>query len=437
MAVAGLDVNRVALLRYQSPNGVSCVGSGLLVDERSVLTADHVADGSGHSIECHGQVRSVAAILQSNTVAVDLAVLTASEPLDIVGRLELARVDRGRADRVQDCVAVGFPRWRSAQGQRRSAQIDGYIPTAEGLESTADSGLRAGLLTLVGNRNPAMPDIPTGELGDVQRNPWGGMSGAGVVASGLVVGVVRSHNLAAGGRSLTVTPVTAIGELPDWLRTRFWDTLGVTTPDQLVTLPGNPAAALIADLWQDLAEIDRLIDAIQRGVDLNRGYSFPLPYCAELLESVSDVPMAELLAEGSAETIDRGTLAEFLRAVERAYDQAYTFVRQTDRIVIRPKTFDRQTNATFPVLVLGLILSSSYKALQDPVRRDTWRQRAMKNRADFLTLAVGERPPSQEVVHSTMAPRFIESDKPERYRRSMADIDAAYAKVSNRLSGTN
>jgi hypothetical protein len=431
--VAHLEANRVALIRYRSPDGMTRVGSGVLVDERNVLTADHVADGTGHSIECHGEFRNAAAILRSGDAAVDLAVLTASEPLGTLGRLRFARIDRGRADRVQDCVAVGFPRWRSMQGQRRSAQVDGYIPTAEGLESTADLGLRAGLLTLVGNRDPAMPDIPNGGLRDVQSNPWGGMSGAGVIASGLVVGVVRSHNLAAGGHSLTVTQVTAVDELPDWLRNRFWDALGVTAPDQLESLPGGGAIALLAGLQQDLVEIDRLIDAIQGGVDLNRGYSFPLPYCAELLESVSDVPMAGILAEQGAETIAGGVLAEFLRAVESAYDQASTFVRQTDRIVIRPKAFDRQTNATFQVLILSLILAAGYKALQDAVRRDSWRQRALKNRADFLTLAIGERPSSTEVVYSAF-PHFTETDKPKRYDQSIGRINTAYATVSNHLS---
>jgi hypothetical protein len=126
---------------------------------------------------------------------------------------------------------------------RRSAQVEGWLPTAEGLESTADAGLHAGWLTLVGDRIPAAPDIPVGPLSETAPSPWGGMSGAVVVAGDLVVGVVRSHNLAAGGQSLTVTPVTAVDQLPGENRQRFWDTLGVADPGSLPVLPD---AALIA-----------------------------------------------------------------------------------------------------------------------------------------------------------------------------------------------
>ena len=52
--------------------------------------------------------------------------------------------------------------------------------------------------------------------------------GAVVVAGGLVVGVVRSHNLAEGGRSLTITPVTAIEQLPAQDAVDLWGALGVT-----------------------------------------------------------------------------------------------------------------------------------------------------------------------------------------------------------------
>ena len=236
--IAGpLETGRVALIRYISPGGAACVGSGLLVDGRRVLTADHVADGSGHRVECDTGTRAVVAVLRSGTAEVDLAVLTVGEPVAGLGRLGCARVDRGRVDQVKGCVAVGFPRWQKTGDQRRSAQVNGRVPTAEGLESTADAGLRAGLLTLVGNRIPGAPDIPTGMLSDQQANPWGGMSGAGVVAGNLVVGVVRSHNLAGGGQSLTITPLTAVDELPGGLGKQFWDELGIAGPGHLPALP--------------------------------------------------------------------------------------------------------------------------------------------------------------------------------------------------------
>ena len=232
-----METGRVALIRYTAPGGARCVGSGLLIDERRVLTADHVAEGSGHQVECDRGTSAVAEVLRSGTPEIDLAVLSLSEQFAGFARLGCARVDRSRVDRVSGCVAVGFPRWRKDGDRRRSAQVDGWLPTAEGLESTADSGLRAGWLTLVGDRIPGAPDIPVGTLTETAPSPWGGMSGAVVVAGDLVAGVVHSHNLAAGGQSLTVTPVTAVDQLPEDIRRRFWNALGVADSGLLPVLP--------------------------------------------------------------------------------------------------------------------------------------------------------------------------------------------------------
>jgi hypothetical protein len=67
------------------------------------------------------------------------------------------------------------------------------------------------------------------------------MSGAGVVVGSLLIGVVRSHNRAAGGQSLTITPLTAIDQLPLALRNQFWDALGIEDSDLLRTLPDSEA----------------------------------------------------------------------------------------------------------------------------------------------------------------------------------------------------
>ena len=242
-----METGRVALIRYVL-DGTACVGSGLLVDEHRVLTADHVAAGSGYRVECAGGIREVTAVLRSGTPQVDVAVLSLDEPIRGFGRLACARVDRSRVDRVSGCVAVGFPRWKKDGDQRRSAQVEGSVPTAEGLEATADSGLRAGLLTLVGDRIPGAPDIPVGAVSDTLPSPWGGMSGAVVVAGQLMIGVVRSHNLAAGGQSLTVTPLTALDQLPAALEREFWEALGVIDPGVLPALPEVTWAGRIVEL---------------------------------------------------------------------------------------------------------------------------------------------------------------------------------------------
>ena len=185
----------------------------------------------------------MATVLRSGTAAVDLAILTLSEPIASVGPMGFARIDQERITHVVDCVTVGFPRWRKDGDRRRSAQVQGAIPTAEGLEPTADSGLRAGFFTLVGNRAPGVPQITSGMVVDTPGSPWGGMSGAGVLAGDLLIGVVRSHNLAAGGQSLTITPITSIGDLPAGIRQRFWDALGIVDPASIQRLPDIAASA--------------------------------------------------------------------------------------------------------------------------------------------------------------------------------------------------
>ena len=280
-----METSRVALIRYQAPDGSWCVGSGLLVGDQQVITADHVADGTGHRVTSGGGEREVASVLRSRSLAVDLAVLTLSEPAGELGQLSCAQVDRSRVDRVTGCVAVGFPRWKKDKDQRLTAQVHGWVPTAEGMEPTADAGLRAGLLTLVGDRIPGAPPIPEKELHESSGSLWGGMSGAGVAVDDLVIGVVRSYNRAAGGQSLTVTPLTALEQLPVDLRQQFWDALGIEDPEQLPVLPDvrrserherpqvlakpvrlAPRPLFLAGREELLAEMDARLTTGERGV---------------------------------------------------------------------------------------------------------------------------------------------------------------------------
>jgi hypothetical protein len=66
------------------------------------------------------------------------------------------------------------------------------------------------------------------------------MSGSVVLAEDrFVIGVIHSVNLASDGRSLTVTPITAIEDLPDRRRKQFWTALGVRSIDELLRLPAD------------------------------------------------------------------------------------------------------------------------------------------------------------------------------------------------------
>jgi Trypsin-like peptidase domain len=258
-----VETSRVALIRYRGPEGSWCIGSGLLVSNRHVLTADHVAEGDGHRVKCGNVEIEVSEMLRSRDPAVDLAVLTLSEAAGALGPLSCGQVDRSQVDRIAGCVAVGFPRWKKDGDTRQTAQVRGWVPTAEGLQSTADAGLRSGFLTLVGDRVPGVPPILDEELHGRSGSPWGGMSGAGVVAGNLVIGVVRSHNLAAGAQSLTVTPLTALDRLPHALRRRFCELLGIDDLAHLAVLAGDrdgrPAGAPARSFSPDVREAYGLV----------------------------------------------------------------------------------------------------------------------------------------------------------------------------------
>jgi hypothetical protein len=274
-----VETGRVALIRYVASDGAKCVGSGLLVTNLHVLTADHVASGSEYRVSCVDREFAVAGVLRSHSSDVDLAVLTLCEPAGVQGRLPCVRLDRSQVGQVTGCVAIGFPRWKKVGEHRQAAQVDGSVPTAEGLESTADAGLRAGFLTLVGNRILGSPPVLDADLLEESGSQWGGMSGAVVVVSDLVLGVVRSHNLAAGGQSLTVTPLTALEQLPVELRQQFWKALGVTDPGRLPLLPdaskGNWADLARMPLSLDVQEeLQRCVVSISHEVNNKQGSGF-------------------------------------------------------------------------------------------------------------------------------------------------------------------
>ena len=106
--------------------------------------------------------------------------LTLSRPAGDLGQLSFARFTLGLIGQVMGCSAVGYPRWKMTKAKRRlAAQVDGYVPTAEGTEAGTAHEQHAAFLTLVGERIPVgAPSIPLAALHDKPLSPWGGMSGA-------------------------------------------------------------------------------------------------------------------------------------------------------------------------------------------------------------------------------------------------------------------
>jgi hypothetical protein len=118
----------------------------------------------------------------------------------------------------------------------------GFVRTSDGLHMLAAGGVDGQFLTLIGDRMPYEPDLPDGEIDYGPGSPWAGMSGAVVIARGMVIGVIRSHHLSKGFQSLTVTPLTALRLLPTDTRQQFCAGLGIEDLGKLPMLTGDDTA---------------------------------------------------------------------------------------------------------------------------------------------------------------------------------------------------
>ncbi|MBP2708694.1 trypsin-like peptidase domain-containing protein [Microbispora sp. RL4-1S] len=208
------------------------VGSGYLVDDGVVLTAAHVvANAEAVSVRFNGGVEYEGTVLLCTPPEIDLALVAvkagpmAGQPAVFgwVSRERPGRIGRGRA--------VGFPRFkeisRAGRRLRDSVQVDGYVPTADGMVS--------GYLTFRVDAHPATLDRTRTE------SAWSGMSGAAVFAGDILVGVVSEHHLAEGQASLTVAPFDRLDLADEPVRRRFWELLVVDDPSRLTRLEPDPA----------------------------------------------------------------------------------------------------------------------------------------------------------------------------------------------------
>lgn len=200
------------------------VGSGYLVRNQVVLTAAHVVYGAvAVSVRRQGDTEFPATVLLATGPDVDFAVLAvpgvrAEQPA------AYGMVSRETPGRIADCRTIGFPRFKEVRRDGRrirdSVQVDGYLPSAEGLVS--------GYLTLRADTSPR-------ELAGAE-SAWSGMSGAAVFAGETLVGVVTEHHLVEGEGSLTVSPLNRIDRCDPVTVNRFWRAIGVAAPSSLPRL---------------------------------------------------------------------------------------------------------------------------------------------------------------------------------------------------------
>ena len=176
---------------------------------------------------------------------VDLALVELDDDIGDIPVVGFVRVDRDTANAqlLRGCWAVGFPQFRTLASApdgpiRETAQVNGVIPTAEGLYS--------GLLTF---RVTSAPRPLPPEKEALGQSPWSGMSGAAVLVNDRIIGVITEHQPRAGESMLTVTPIDALETLNPAESEAWWHALGTdldSLPHATVSL-GNQLSSGPAD----------------------------------------------------------------------------------------------------------------------------------------------------------------------------------------------
>jgi hypothetical protein len=214
-----LSSDRVVAVVATLDTGYVQIGSGYLLTDRAVITADHCVRDKKTGrppVEVRIVRRSDGATARTRKLfaALDIAVLALDDkPLPGAGPLNpprFGRVDRTRAGELLDCQAIGFPFWQldPHEQQRNAAELHGIIRLTEGAE-TGILVMRDSLLNDVGV--PAT--VASGDRGP--QSPWGGLSGALVFHAGLGLGVIIEHHPWQGGAALTVQSVERVAEFAE------------------------------------------------------------------------------------------------------------------------------------------------------------------------------------------------------------------------------
>ena len=238
-------------------------GSGYLLATRLVLTAAHpvcrghdplpkvlVRDGDG-------ALRDAVVVWHRPEPQVDVALLKVTDPHWSSPRWR-RQVRFGRfvtGQQGQACEAVGYPKVVAAPELRDSHQATGSI--------SPKSLVKAGLYAMEVSNPPCGPSAAGSE--------WAGMSGAGVVCAGLLVGVVTTDPAGFDSRRLVTTPIAAIAGDPSFagLVRDHTGSSPVLEPVELTGLahraepPTSPADLLRADAaaapFRDRPELGQLL----------------------------------------------------------------------------------------------------------------------------------------------------------------------------------
>jgi vWA-MoxR associated protein C-terminal domain/Trypsin-like peptidase domain len=235
-------VPRYVHIKYTDPQGNQSVGSGYIVRDGTVLTANHVAHGTKHEVWCDGTTYRVDPDQRvlSETNQVDLGVLRLIGHPAQADPPSYAQIPRDPGI-IRDCLAVGYPRWVAEVmqvGNYTSKQVVGRILPADQVPIVGKAASQ--LLKLTINWEQGDPPVPRyGALSEQADSLWSGMSGAVVTCrnNAFVLGVIHSHNYTNDPNSLTLTPLLALKDLRPEKQQEFYVALGIDDIDALTELP--------------------------------------------------------------------------------------------------------------------------------------------------------------------------------------------------------
>jgi hypothetical protein len=218
-------------------------GSGCIVLGRTVLTAAHVvADAQVVQVRRPDRALRPAQIdrrFVGSEAGPDLALIDIDDNTIDLEPIKLAVVDRDNrtGGLVERCHVVGYPQFTekpSPSAARDTVDVIGVIPVL--------SNLTTGLLSVQVTVAPR--ELPSQET-SLGSSEWSGMSGAPVIASGCLLGVVSERAPRQGPSTLTTVPLTALQADPahkEWGPgvadpAAWWSRLGVEGADRLQRLP--------------------------------------------------------------------------------------------------------------------------------------------------------------------------------------------------------
>lgn len=202
----GIPVKQVVAIEAILENSRVQIGSGYLVDQQLVLTAEHcIRDKTRRgspvtelSVIADGAKATVSKIVSCREL--DLAVLMLRAVPDRwptgLRWPAFARVDREHSGELRNCEAIGFPLWQyePTTNARHSGTLRGTI------NQTDERETRRLLL-----RHPEYDIRGQGHEAADEDFPWGGLSGALVFHAGLALGVVIEHHPRQGAATVQLS----------------------------------------------------------------------------------------------------------------------------------------------------------------------------------------------------------------------------------------